>query len=110
MTSTPLLVLVYIVLVMTSTLCYCVTISLSNHFALISHLPFLLFCISLAGWRASRSNTLSPLLPSAPANTPVAGMSGEDKNNDSTSEEGKVAGGKRVVEFRALGYKYEQIK
>ena len=95
---------------MTSTLCIYAATSPSNHCTLISPLPFLLFCISLAGWRASRSNTLSPLLPSAPANTPVAGMSGADNDNDSTSEEGKVAGGKRVVEFRALGYKYEQIK
>ena len=64
-------------------------------------------CRSLAGWRASRANTLSPVIPSAPANTPVAGMSVEDM---SESEEGKAAGGKRVVEFRALGYKYEQLK
>ena len=76
-----------------------------------THINILSFLyLSLAGWRASRSNTLSPVIPSAPANTPVAGLSGEDSLSTSESEEGKAAGAKRVVEFRALGYKYEQLK
>ena len=93
---------------MTNTVQICVLIPTYNLLNFTSPLPLPVFlCPSLAGWRASRSNTLSPTLPSAPANTPVVGMRGED--NDSVSEEGKAAGGKRVVEFRALGYKYEQL-